>query len=161
MRALSNSDVLELWERGSRLHPLDQGLLALGAAFPETPYESLAALPLGRRNSALAELRCSCFGPSLQGWTSCPRCEEKLEFEMDGRLLINRAEATPNEPICANGHSFHLPNSRDLARAAAQPDPRLAAIRLLESCRLEAGEPPAWSEEDLEEVELFLRGVLA
>ena len=152
MRALSNSDVIDLWERGSLLHPLDKGLLALGAAFPETPYDSLAALPLGRRNSALAELRCTSFGPSLQAWTSCPRCREKLEFEMDALALFNQDEASLNEPISANGHSYHLPSSRDLARATAEPDPRLAAIRLLESCRLEAGEPPAWSEEDLEEV---------
>jgi hypothetical protein len=71
---------------------------------------------------------------------------------MDALALFNQDEASLNEPISANGHSYHLPSSRDLARATAEPDPRLAAIRLLESCRLEAGAPPEWSEEYLNEV---------
>ena len=49
------------------------------------PARDLADWPLGRRNQALAELRCSCFGPRLEGWTACPRCAEKLEFQMDAR----------------------------------------------------------------------------
>jgi hypothetical protein len=47
-----------------------------------------------------------------------------------------------NEPISANGHSYYLPSSRDLARAIAESDPRLAATQLLESCRLKAGAIP-------------------
>jgi hypothetical protein len=155
MRALSNTDFLNVWERGSHLHPLDQSLLALGAALPETPYESLADWPLGRRNRALAELRCCCFGPKLQGWLSCTRCGEKLEFEMDGRALAREevpADPGTSDPILVRGHSFRLPTSRDLARAARETDPRLVALCLLENCRLGAGEPPAWSEEDLEEI---------
>jgi len=155
MRAPSNADVLDLWERGFRLHAVDRGLLALGVAFPETPYESLADWPLGRRNQALAELRCSCFGPGLQGWTSCTQCGEKLEFQMDGRTLIEPAgdrERGPRESIFVKGHSFRLPTSRDLARAAQESDSRVAAIRLLEACRLETGDAPPWSEEDIEDV---------
>jgi len=154
MRALSSSDFLDLWERGYCLHPLDQGLLVLTAALPETPSKSLADWPLGRRNRALAELHCSCFGPRLQGWASCTRCGEKLEFEMDGRTLAREmaGEESLVEPIVVNGHAFRLPTSRDLAWAIRETDSRLAAIRLLESCRVEAGESSAWSEEDLEDV---------
>jgi hypothetical protein len=155
LRSLTNSDFLNVWERGARLHAIDRGLLALSAALPETPSDSLADWPLGRRNRALAELRCWCFGPRLQGWLSCNRCGEKLEFEMDGRALANdeahRAQAT-SDPIVVKGHSFRLPTSRDLARATRETDARAAAIRLLESCRLEPAAPADWSDEDLEEV---------
>jgi hypothetical protein len=152
VRALSSSDLLDLWEGGSRLHPLDRGLLALSAANPEASYESLADWPLGRRNTALVELHCSAFGPSLQAWISCPRCREKLEFQMDGREFIAREPTGPNHPIDVEGHSFRLPASRDLAHASRETDPRLAAIRLLESCRVEANESFEWSDQDLEEV---------
>jgi hypothetical protein len=155
MRSLSSDDFLNIWERGFRLHPLDRGLLALSAALPETSYDSLADWPLGQRNRALAELRCACFGPGLQGWIRCAQCEEKLEFQMDGRALMKQdvgCERNQGEPIVVNGHSFRLPTSRDLACAVREADSRLAAVRLLESCRLEEGVAPAWSEEEMEEV---------
>jgi hypothetical protein len=150
MRTLSSADFLYLWERGRRLHPLDQGLLALSAALTETPYESLADWPLGRRNRALAELRCACFGPGLQGWILCPRCAEKLEFQLDGRALMD--ENAGGDRIVVNGHSFRLPTSRDLARAAREADSRVAALRLLQSCCMEEGPPPAFSDEEMERV---------
>jgi len=199
MRALSSADCLDLWERGLGLHPLDQGLLALGAALPETPYESLAEWPLGRRNSALTELHCACFGRNLRGQVSCPRCAESLEFQVDGEALLKKeppphsqpfspqpprlplgvalpssrrgelrdgeqsptvseAEGQEGEgrsagtPIVVKGHSFRLPTSRDLARAAREGDSRLAAIQLLESCRLEAGDKADWPDAELEEI---------
>jgi len=150
MRALSSSDVLDLWERGSRLHSLDRGLIVLGAVLPETPFESLADWPLGRRNGALAEFHCSVFGPSLQGWISCPQCGEKLEFQMDGRALLDGPP--PSEKVVVRGYSFHVPTSRDVARAAVETDSRLGALRLLESCCLDEVDSPVWSDEDLEEV---------
>jgi hypothetical protein len=155
MRPLSNSDFLDLWERGSGMHALDQGLLVLGAVLPETSYEGLADWPLGRRNRALIELRFRCFGSNLQGWTCCTRCEEKLEIEVNGRTLATEsvgAEEGRSDPIIVNGHSFRLPTSRDLARAAQETDPLSATLRLIEGCRVDTGESPAWTEEDLEHV---------
>ena len=150
MRALSNADLLDLWERGSSLHPMDRGLLALHTALAETSFESLADWPLGRRNQALAELRCSWFGARLEAWTACPRCGEKLEFQMDARTLA--ADAPVAGPITVKGQSFRFPTSRDLARSLRETAPRTAAVRLLESCRLDAGEPPTWSEQDIDEI---------
>ncbi len=157
MPALSSPDLFDLWERGFSLHPVDRGLLALGAALPEASREGLADWSLGRRNRALAVLRCSCFGPRLQAWTSCNRCGEKLEFEMDGNVWAEQqppGEPGPSEPIVVKGHSFRLPTSRDLARAAGESDPGLAALRLLEACRVDAVGSLASSEEDLSEGDL-------
>ena len=150
MKTLTNSDFLDLWERGVGLHPLDQGLLILGAGLPGTSYESMADWPLGRRNAALAQLHCACFGSSIQAWTACDQCGAKLELDLDGRSLTDRSPVT--EPVAARGHSFRLPTTRDLAAAAREADSDSAAIRLLESCCFEAGEPDRWSEEEVEEV---------
>ncbi|HEV2172241.1 MAG TPA: hypothetical protein VGR71_01685 [Nitrospira sp.] len=176
MRSLSDSDLLNLWESGLRRHPLDRALLALSQVFPETTYDGLADWPLGRRNQALAELHCVYFGQNLQGWTSCASCGEKLEFELDGRVITveelnNDERSRSDEPIVVNHGTFRLPTSRDLARAAQETDPRLAAIRIVENCRIALGRSPetstehegtservpdlrpdSWSDDDLEEI---------
>jgi hypothetical protein len=152
MRALSSAELIELWEAGSALHPLDRALLVLAAAFPETPHEALADWPLGRRNRALAELRCHTFGPELQGWVACPRCGEKLEFAIDGRALLADAAGaqTPDRgPITVNGQAFRLPTSRDLARIAREASPEAAAVLLLEACRLDHEGPSRWTDEEI------------
>lgn len=155
MRALNDSDCLTAWESGTRRHPLDRALLLLSAALPDEPYESLADWPLGRRNKALAELRLACFGPDLQAWTACTHCEEKVEFGLDVRVLIEEGPERGkgvDEPIVVAGHSFRLPTSRDLACVARESDPQAAATRLVERCLLQAEEPPAWSEHELEQI---------
>jgi hypothetical protein len=155
MEVLSSSDCLKLWESGAGLHPLDQGLLVLASALSDTSVDLLADWPLGRRNAALARLRCGTFGPRLKGWTACGRCGEKLEVEVDGRLLAGEEtdQGQPlGEPIVVDEHSFRLLTTRDLAAAAQETDLRLASIRLVECCRLETEESPDWSDDDLDRI---------
>ncbi len=160
MDPLSNAQCLDLWERGVRLHPLDRGLLALGAALPGTPYAALADWPLGRRNRALLELCSVCFGPNLAGRIACTQCSEELEFQMDSRVLLKaRPTVAPADEqesaalrIEARGHTYRLPTTRDLAIAAGITELRSAAIKLLEDCRIEPAERTAWLDEDLEEI---------
>lgn len=154
MQALSGAKLLNLWECGASLHLLDRGLLALSMALPEVPCDSLADWPLGRRNRALVELHSSSFGPSLLAWTSCASCGEKMEFELDGRVLggDESDEAPVGGIVHVNGHSFRLPNSRDLARVAKESDPQTAVLRILERCRTDTEVSMAWSDEDVEAV---------
>lgn len=155
VRTFSSVDCLNLWETGAGLHPLDQGLLALSAALPDTPPDTLADWPLGRRNRALAQLRCSSFGPWLHGWTACSCCGEKLEIEFDGQLLageVTDQDQASEEPVVINGRSFRLLTTRDLAKTTQEADLRLASIRLLENCLVESVEYPVWSDADLEQI---------
>ena len=111
----------------------------LSAALPgDASRAALADWPLGRRNRALAELRCACFGPRSAGWIACPQCGEKLEFEIDGRSLSRR---TAGEPRSVRAHRCcqradippaHQPRSgarRSRSRSRARGAP------LLERCR--------------------------
>src|ERR1700758_334906 len=91
MRALSSSDLLALWERGHRLHSLDQGLFALSMAGADVDSNSVADWPLGRRNQALLGLHAACFGPQLQAWAACGSCGEKMEFALDAAALAASA----------------------------------------------------------------------
>ena len=146
MRALANSEILDLWERGSGLHPLDRALLALAATEPGEPYSALADWPLGSRNAALARLRRECFGSALTGWVACPQCGERLEFSFDaGTLLENGSEAAAQ--LTVDGRSLRPVTSRDLASVAAEIDERAAAHKLLRLCCAEESE---FTDEELE-----------
>jgi len=152
MRTFSNSEILEIWERGVGWHPLDRGLLALSRAL-SSPIESLADWPLGRRNRSLFELHCLCFGPRLESWVSCAGCGQKLEFEVDARELIalDPYEQSLPATVAVGDDCFRLPASRDLAQVALADDDNTATIRLLERCRVTGPEPPVCSEAMLEQ----------
>jgi hypothetical protein len=161
MRALNDSDFLGLWESGSRRHPLDQALLTLGVAFPEAAPEDLAFWPLGRRNRELIELYCRYFGSKLSGFTTCTDCGEKLEVEVDGRALAGAGPAREGEGgpmIDFQGEKFRVPTTRDLAGVAREENPRVAAVRLIEGCRVGAGGRDAWTDNDLAEIGERLAG---
>jgi len=151
MRRLSDADLLDLWERGNRLHPLDRALLLLAAALPDTAYEHLADWPLGRRNQALAKIRSDCFGPNIVGWMACPHCGEKLEFQMSADLFNDDAKKVenPRERVEMNGLTFRLPTSRDLAKAAKETDPMIGAVRIAESCLVGARPKRDWTSAEL------------
>lgn len=139
MRTLSNPELLELWERGSGLHPLDRALLALLRALPGERYDALADWPLGKRNAALIELHRACFGSALTGWVACPECGVRLEFSLDAGLVAQgRREAGEKSTI--NGLSFRPVTSRDLAAIAGQSDERAAALELLRCTCIEGRE---------------------
>jgi hypothetical protein len=148
MSALVNPDLLDLWERGSNLHPIDRALLAITALEPGEPYAALADWPLGRRNAALARLRRECFGSELTGWVSCPQCGERLEFSFDvGMLLEEPTDAVAQ--LTADAWSFRALTSRDLASVAAEIDERAAAQKLLRLCTAEERE---FTDEELEAI---------
>jgi hypothetical protein len=152
MRVLSSSELLDLWERGVGLHPLDRGLTTLSVADPSAS-DSVADWPLGRRNRALLELHASWFGPQLQGWTACPECGEKVEFEVDTRQLAGAAQGEqPHDCVTVAEHAFRLPTSRDLAQTAGAGDVESSAVALLGRCRIGGPENPEWTDDLLEAV---------
>jgi hypothetical protein len=153
MRVLGNLDFLKLWEIGAGLHPLDQGLLTIQAAFPDASPEETANWPLGRRNQALAAVHCASFGPEFQCWTSCPECGEKIEVTLDGRRVAESEPLAMNEAVVVNGQKFRLPTSRDLARLVGEADMANAARRLLEDCRVEKESALDWPQDFIEDVE--------
>jgi len=157
MRALTQADCLVLWESGQGLHPIDQGLLAVNAVFPETRDDSVADWPLGRRNRALVQLYCANFGSKLRGWTSCRQCGEKLEFAADGKTMAQAASGDSTAVVSEAGRSFRLPTSRDLAQIASAGKVSAAVPLLLNLCLVSqpSGEPAPsieLSEEELERI---------
>jgi hypothetical protein len=155
MPKFSSSEVLDLWDRGVRLHPLDRSLLALSAVSPSRS-EDYADWSLGRRNRALFELHAAWFGTHLRGWSACPRCGEKVEFDIDGGLLTATTPAdNPSDGVMIRGGRYRLPTSRDLAEVLSG-DLETVAVRLLERCCIGDDLVSKWNEVALREAEEIL-----
>jgi hypothetical protein len=152
MRALSNSETLTLWERGTGCHSLDRGLLALTFAC-RSAGESVADWPLGRRNRALLELHAEWFSAHLEAWATCPQCGEKVEFELNVReLTAPQPDGKQQATVAVDEQIFRFPTSRDLAQVAESSSEREAVIRLLELCRIGGAASSGWTEEIIEKV---------
>ena len=143
MHPPSAAQVIGAWEAGVSHRPVDRALTLLAAAYPEMTFAELTALPVGRRDACLLELREALFGPALYCYAECPRCQERLEFRADvGELLTRTGESAPpsrRELVCGDVRlTFRAPDSADLAVVAHCADAAAARSLLLERCVLEA-----------------------
>src|SRR5215217_4806973 len=154
MVPLSPSVVLRLWEAGASLDPASRSLAILAAASPEVPRDTLAALPVGRRDQRLFEIREATFGSRLEATLACPNCGERVEFALETCDLLAEAGTT----VAATASElrlddwslrYRMPTAGLLAEVAGCRDADRALALLLEHCVVEArrGEEPATLEE--------------
>lgn len=140
MRALSTSQLLSAWEQGLTLSRVQQALLLLTLACPETPPEVFAQLSIGQRDSQLLTLREWLFGHQLAALAICPQCGERLEFTfVSGDIRLN------NDVKRLDVYSFdseeyqlrfRLPNSLDLIAIADSQNVNAARERIFKRCLL-------------------------
>ncbi|MCA1553916.1 MAG: phage baseplate protein, partial [Chloroflexi bacterium] len=129
MRALSAPELLDVWERGLPLHPVERGLALLAAASPDQTWDALAALSIGERNARLLTLREWTVGSQLTSLATCPVCGEKLELNFDVSDIRATSQAPDELLLQLDGEPlrFRLPNSRDLLAIARERD--VSAVR--------------------------------
>lgn len=121
--------VLSLWELGHQGGRAEVALAWLALAHPERAPGELAALPLGRRDRMLLDLRARLFGPTLQLRAACPRCAEAVEAALD--VHPSDPVALPADHAVAAGERtirFRLPTAADVAAAADSGDPQAALL---------------------------------
>src|SRR5262250_359324 len=100
MRALSAGELLDVWERGLRQPPARRAVALLEAACPELSPGEAAALPLGRRDACLLDLRELLLGPDLTIVASCPNCGEQLDWTFQGaQLRVNTGATEPTHTV--------------------------------------------------------------
>src|SRR5438477_11573450 len=96
MRALSNAELMNVWDRAVDRPAHERDLALLGAACPEDGAEALAHLSVGERDGLLLELRERTFGSRVTGLAACPGCGEQVELLFE--VADIRAEAPAGRP---------------------------------------------------------------
>lgn len=140
------AQLLQAWERGGGQSSAERGLFLLGSSCDEYSDETLTALPLGRRDALLLELRVRLFGDVIDLVTTCPQCTSAVEatFSCDDLLLAapDGDAATPVLQHVSQGIrvGFRLPDSNDLLALERCHSATAARALLLERCVLAA--PP-------------------
>jgi hypothetical protein len=136
---LDASQLLALWETGQARHAIDRALLLFASARPNWPVEHLADRPLGQRNQSLLDLRARTFGADIEAQADCPACGEtmSLDLHVDDFLAQAAPDDLPAE-FEVSGCRFRLPNSRDLAHVADEPEGDAAAFAMLQRCCVES-----------------------
>jgi len=146
MRALTATELLNVWENGTALSAPRRALLLLGAASPDTAPELLGRLSIGQRDDLLLQLRAAAFGPRLEATATCPHCGEKLEMAFDTDELRSPAASPPDAPLtlefAEHSLTFRLLDSFDLVEMVAGADLAQAELALLRRCVLSARSGP-------------------
>jgi hypothetical protein len=139
MRALTASDMLQIWELGQNRHPIDRALTILAVAMPDRNMDELARLCIGDRDGWLLRLREMTLGAQFVGMAQCPQCGEELELAMNIRdfgFTEPELVVVPEQTIHLEEFvvQVHLPNSHDLAAVVSCRDLETADRLLLQSC---------------------------
>jgi hypothetical protein len=119
MRTLSPRELLEIWEEGQRLHPIDRALTLLATACPERGQEELARLSIGQRDALLFSIQELTFGPRLEAFCECPSCGAELELSLNTADLLAGGHGPTGSDLSLESEGFDVrfrpPNSLDLA----------------------------------------------
>lgn len=143
MKSPSAEQLLLVWEHGNNYSLLHKTLLLLEMVYPESEPQEIAELSIGERDTRLIRLRNSIFGSSLHNTIDCPKCNSKMEWDMNLQDFIilptgnpeNSAEHELN--LDSFQIRFRLPNSRDILGLLSESGEELKTNSLLEQCILE------------------------
>lgn len=138
--APSATELLDVWEVGQTLPPVERALALLAAGRPRASSRDLAEIPIGRRNGELLALREALFGPVIVALAQCPGCDDRFELSFtagdirvappdDGTVLVESGEyAVRARPV----------SSADLMEVQALPDMVARERALIARCTVDA-----------------------
>ena len=136
----SAAELLDVWEVGQTLPPVQRALALLVAGRPHASSRDLAAMPIGRRDGELLTLREGLFGSVIVALAQCPGCDDRFEVSFtvssirgappdDGTVLVESGEyAVRARPA----------SSADLMEVQALPDTVSRERALIARCTVEA-----------------------
>ena len=144
MRQLTPAELIQLWERGLQMPPVQRAVALAEAARPDQDGPAAADLPLGERDHRLMLLHAALFGPRIRGEDTCGECGAMLEVSLDLRELA--AAHSPATPVTVRLGEQELRcralTTADLI-AAAEADGTDLRASLLARCVTSAEGQPA------------------
>lgn len=124
MRPLTSAELIQLWERGHDLTPVQRAVALAEAASGEETGPPPADLALGERDHRLMLLRRQLFGTQISGVASCRKCGAVLDVAFDLDLLMAGHVAT-TAPVTVRWDDTELRcrvlTTADLIAAAQAP----------------------------------------
>src|SRR5438876_7126247 len=99
MRALTDAELLSVWERGLGQSAVQQALQLLAAASPETPPDDWATLSIGRRDACLLALRERTFGSRIVSLATCPACGEQAEVTFEVAQVLAETSSVQRDHL--------------------------------------------------------------
>jgi ribosomal protein S27E len=142
MTALKAVDLVDVWERGYINGYAERAQLLLSQAYADLSHDELKALPLGKRDDMLLQLREQIFGSRLESVVSCPNCNETLAINLDiPELRANLALGEDSATEWTSGDlwiRFRVPTGGNLLDLEKSKNREEARQRLLEHCVVEA-----------------------
>ena len=129
---MNASELLQVWEVGRGLPPLERVIFLLTCA----GWQDAGSLTVGQKNRALISMYEQLFSPQLACVAHCPRCSTQLEFGLSTTLLASSAEHEPQQTLTLDLQAYTLtvrqPQLRDLQIAEGR------GASLYERCVVEA-----------------------
>ena len=118
MRPVSASELLTIWENGAGQSLLNRHLSLLATAC-SIPFSEAAQFSIGERDLRLLLLREWHFGHQLINVATCPKCNQKVEWEMTTHQLhLQESRPEPNLVLSLESQgyiiNYRLPNSADM-----------------------------------------------
>ncbi len=142
MRALTDAELLSVWERGLGQPAVHQALHLLAAAAPETPPNDWGALSIGHRDASLLALRERTFGSRIVSLVTCPACCEQAEVTFEVAQVLAAPSPVQSATLAFDVSGCHvqfrLPNSLDVAAIENAVSIDAARTALLARCLVSA-----------------------
>jgi len=143
MRPLTSAELIQLWERGHDMTPVQRAVALAEVASDEETGPPAADIALGERDRRLMLLWRQLFGAQVSGMASCGKCRAVLDVAFDLDLLLAGHPATAT-PVTVHWDDVELRcrvlTTADLIAAAEAPGCDFGRA-LLARCVTGAGPP--------------------
>jgi hypothetical protein len=138
----SPAQLLAAWQGAFSMPLPHRALRLLAVADTGLRYDELAALPIGRRDARLMQLRQRLFGSPLLLAARCPQCQQTIDSALPA-ASFGADPARPahrSAPLASHGYRvrFRLPASDDLIAIGTGCELARARELLLGRCILDA-----------------------
>jgi hypothetical protein len=146
-------DLLAFWESGLNKSLIERSLLLVSLSHPAYEINQIAAMPIGKRDVHLLEIREKFFGPIFESTADCPKCSQKTEWEMNIDTLMALPSSSLDNQLShsleynGNHIKFRLPNSTDIIEVMAPGKGISKEEELLRRCIEPDSLPSAFSHE--------------
>lgn len=152
--APSAAELLDVWEVGQTLPPVQRALALLAAGRPHATPRDLAAMPIGRRDGELLALREGLFGSVIVALAQCPGCDDRFELSFtvgsirvappdDGTVLVESGEYAVRARPASSADLMEVQALSDMVARERALIARCTVEARRGSRRIEADELPA------------------